>query len=161
MLNNLFERGKINEYHTLVKPRILRKEFVYLLINIQKMKTPFQILEQAAKEKLKEMGILPPAEGKPYLPELLIQVYGSETEDYLGYTMTNKGMIEEILFDLTLKNKETTELFLEEVLDHSWALDLAESMKGVTSIEKLQEILIEDLIDPAMRTRIEGYPILS
>ena len=131
-----------------------------MIIKQRVMNRPMQVLEQAAKKKLRELDLDSPDPPKSYLADLLIAIYGSETKDYLNLPMADKQDIEEqILNMMWLYPEGIEEKFLdEEFLDLSLALNLQDKLSVAKTDKEIQEILILDLMYPAMGYNLDSFP---
>lgn len=123
------------------------------------MNKPMQVLEQAAKKKLRELDLDSP-DPKSYLADLLMGICGSETKDYLNLPMADKQDLEDKIVDMMwLYPEGIEERFLdEEFLDLSLALNLQDKLSTAKTIKELQEILILDLMYPAMGYNLDSFP---
>jgi len=125
------------------------------------MNRPMQVLEQAAKKKLRELELHdtnnPP---KSFLAELLIAIYGSETEDYLNLPMGDKQDLEDKIIDMMwLYPEGIQERFLdEEFLDLSLALSLQDRLLIAKTTKEMQKVLILELMYPAMGYNLDSFP---
>ena len=123
------------------------------------MNKPMEILEEAAKKKLRELDLDNP-EPKSYLAELLMAIYGCEVEDHLNLLMADKQDIEDQIQNMTwLYPEGIEETFLdEEFLDISYAMDLRDMLSTATTFEELQEVLILELMYTAMQYNLDFFP---
>ena len=65
------------------------------------MNRPMQVLEEAAKKKLRELDLDSPEPPKSYLADLLMGICGSEVTDHLSLSMGDKQDIEDQILNLT------------------------------------------------------------
>jgi len=131
-----------------------------LIIKQRAMNRPMQVLEQASKKKLRELDLDSPEPPKSFLAELLIAIYGSETEDHLNLPMADKQDIEDKIVDMMwLYPEGIQERFLdEEFLDLSLALSLQDRLLIAKTTKEMQKVLILELMYPAMGYNLDSFP---
>ena len=130
-----------------------------MIIKQRVMNRPMQVLEQAAKKKLRELDLDSP-DPKSYLADLLMGIYGSEVTDYLNLPMADKQDLEDKIVDMMwLYPEGIQERFLdEEFLDLSLALILQDRLSTAKTMKEIQEVLILDLMYPAMGYNLDSFP---
>ena len=131
-----------------------------MIIKQRAMNRPMQVLEQASKKKLRELDLDSPEPPKSFLAELLIAIYGSETEDHLNLPMADKQDIEDKIVDMMwLYPEGIQERFLdEEFLDLSLALSLQDRLLIAKTTKEMQKVLILELMYPAMGYNLDSFP---
>ena len=131
-----------------------------MIIKQKAMNKPMQVLEQAAKKKLRELDLDIGEPPKSYLADLLMAIYGSEVTDHLSLPMADKQDLEDKIVDMMwLYPEGIQERFLdEEFLDLSLALNLQDRLSTTKTIKEIQEVLILDLMYPGMGYNLDSFP---